>query len=51
MYCVIKGWKNLERIRHAGLVDFIGVSNFDINELKQLMAVTDSKVSVIQVFS
>ena len=43
------GWRNLEILKKEGLIDHIGVSNFDVRLLGELLSFTDSKVSVIQV--
>lgn len=42
------GWRNLENLMAAGNVLSIGVSNFDIDLLKELLSIADAKVSVIQ---
>mmetsp|Transcript_26989 Transcript_26989/g.25843 ORF Transcript_26989/g.25843 Transcript_26989/m.25843 type:complete len:329 (-) Transcript_26989:357-1343(-) len=42
------GWRNLEYSMQAGNILSIGVSNFDIGLLKELLNMADLKVSVIQ---
>jgi alcohol dehydrogenase (NADP+) len=42
------GWRNLEYSMQAGNILSIGVSNFDIALLKELLNMADLKVSVIQ---
>jgi diketogulonate reductase-like aldo/keto reductase len=42
-------WRNLETLKRAGHIKFIGVSNFDERELTELLQMADSRVAVIQV--
>ena len=42
------GWKNLETMKINGLVSNIGVSNFELNELKEIVESSEHHVSVIQ---
>lgn len=44
----ITAWKNLEHLKSKTNIKAIGVSNFDVNLLKQLVSIANSKVSVIQ---
>ncbi len=43
-----EGWRNLERTMSAGHVLSIGVSNFGVSELKELLRISNTKISVIQ---
>ena len=43
-----EGWRNLERSMSDGHVLSIGVSNFGVSELKELLRISNTKVSVIQ---
>jgi diketogulonate reductase-like aldo/keto reductase len=43
-----EAWNSLEKIKLDGDVFAIGVSNFDVNLLQQLLQMTNTKVSVIQ---
>ena len=43
-----EAWANLERIYNLGLVRAIGVSNFSPQQLKELLTITRSKVSLVQ---
>ncbi len=41
-------WRTLEKVKREGLVTAIGVSNFEVSELREVLALADSKVAVVQ---
>ena len=43
-----EAWKVLEELKKNGEIVAIGVSNFDIQELKELSRISNSKISVLQ---
>ena len=43
-----EGWHNLEQAMNEGHVKTIGISNFDVNELNELIRVSNTKIAVIQ---
>ncbi len=42
------GWKNLEKLKEIHNIQHIGVSNFDISLMEELLRLSDSKVAVVQ---
>jgi diketogulonate reductase-like aldo/keto reductase len=43
-----EAWRNLEQFKEEGKVLEIGISNFDYEELKDLLSMSNTKVAVIQ---
>lgn len=43
-----QAWANLERIHNMGRIHSIGVSNFSPRQLKELLAITHTKVTLVQ---
>jgi diketogulonate reductase-like aldo/keto reductase len=43
-----RGWRNLETLKDSGLVLNIGVSNFNVELLRELSSFANSKVAVVQ---
>jgi diketogulonate reductase-like aldo/keto reductase len=41
-------WQTLERLKEEGTIKAIGVSNFDLGQLKELEGMTNVKVAVVQ---
>ena len=44
----IEGWKNLEKSMESGKIKAIGVSNFNVEQLKEIDQMSGTKVSVVQ---
>ena len=43
-----QAWKNLEQFQNEGIVNAIGVSNFDVSLLQELYDIANKRISVVQ---
>jgi len=43
-----EGWRNLEQFKAEGKVLEIGVSNFDYEELREVLSISNTKIAIIQ---
>ena len=43
-----EAWKSLEKFKERGKIRAIGVSNFDVNQLKELEGFANTKIAIVQ---